>query len=108
MAESPDLTNTMFFILLALADEPRHGLGIVDEVEDHTKGRVSLGPALLYSSLKRLSKLKLVRPSAGPPEGSDPRRKYYRITDTGRGALGEHGRLWETAVGVARAKKALG
>jgi DNA-binding PadR family transcriptional regulator len=108
MAETTDLTNSMFFILLALADESRHGLGIVDEVEDHTGGRVTLGPALLYSSLKRLSKLKLVRPAAGPREGSDPRRKYYRITDTGRKALSDHGRLWETAIDVARGKKALG
>ncbi len=108
MAELPDLTNSMFFILLALADEPRHGLGIVDEVRTQTDGRVKMGPALLYSSLKRLSRLKFVRPAAKPTAEADPRRKYYRITDAGRRALSAHGRLWETAVEIAKNKQALG
>lgn len=107
MRHPPELTNAMFFILLALADEPRHGLGIVDEVEKRTEGRFRIGPALLYSSLKRLAKLKLVRHSPSPNPGADTRRKYYTITDSGRGALSSTGRLWQTAVGVARDKHAL-
>ena len=38
-SEWPDsLTPAAFQILMALADEDRHGLGIVDEVESRTDG----------------------------------------------------------------------
>ena len=51
----PDsLTPAAFRILLALADEDRHGLGIVEEIDVRTGGEVKLGPGSLYGTIKRL------------------------------------------------------
>jgi DNA-binding PadR family transcriptional regulator len=48
------LSEAVLQILLTLADEPRHGYGIMGEVEERTDGRVRLGPGTLYGALKRL------------------------------------------------------
>ena len=48
------LTPAAFQILMALADEARHGLGIVDEVAERTEGAVRLGPGTLYGTIKKL------------------------------------------------------
>src|SRR5829696_8508070 len=43
-----------FQILLALADEERHGYAIKREVADRTNGDVQLGPGTLYGAIKRM------------------------------------------------------
>ena len=107
----PDsLTPAAFQILLALADEDRHGLGIMDEVEGRTSGDVALGPGSLYGTIKRLRETGFIDEAlerTDPGNGDDPRRRYYRITTRGRGALArEAGRL-EMMVRAARAKAVL-
>jgi len=73
-------------ILVALADEERHGYAIMQEVAARTSGAVRLGPATLYGSIKRMLHDGLIeeldeRPD---PEDDDVRRRYYRITAHGR------------------------
>lgn len=46
------LTSSVFYILLALADSDRHGLGIAADVEQRTDGDVQLGPGTLYNATK--------------------------------------------------------
>ena len=48
------LTSSAFYILLALVDEPRHGLGIVAEAESRTGGDVRMGRELCTNSVKKL------------------------------------------------------
>ena len=48
------LRSRHFFILTALVGEPRHGYGIVGEVEDLSEGRVHLQVGTLYGVLDRL------------------------------------------------------
>lgn len=90
------LTPAVYHILLALADEDRHGYGIMQEVEERTAGQMVLGPGTLYGSIKRMLKAGLVvetddRPD---PELDDQRRRYYRLTPFGRqAAVLETGRL---------------
>jgi DNA-binding PadR family transcriptional regulator len=48
------LPGSEFQILLALADEERHGHGIKREVAFRTKGDVQPGPGTLYGSIKRM------------------------------------------------------
>jgi len=106
----PDsLTPAAFQILLALADEDRHGLGIMDEVEDRTAGGTALGPGSLYGTIKRLRESGLIDAAdGGPGEGpDDPRRRYYRITPRGRDALAREARRLEMMVRAARAKAVL-
>ncbi|MGH8873242.1 MAG: PadR family transcriptional regulator [Acidimicrobiia bacterium] len=84
------LPNSHFHILLALAEKERHGYSIMKETESLTHGEVTLGPGALYAALGKLSDQNLIeemeeRPA---PELDDSRRRYYRITDAGRAALG--------------------
>lgn len=83
-----DMTPSAFLILLALADEPRHGLGIVEEVERRTRGQVKLGPGTLYGTVKKLREEGLIEEPLSPPdpEDDDPRRRYYQLTRRGRRA----------------------
>lgn len=98
-----ELTEAMFLILVAVADEDRHGYAIMQEVEEETGGRVRLGPGTLYRSIKRLLERGLIVQSDRKPEpDEDERRRYYRITDPGRSAaLAEAERL-EKLLGLAR------
>ena len=105
----PVPTRTMpaacFHVLLSLANNPRHGLGIMDEVEQRTGGAVLLGPGSLYGSLKRLVSESLIREGGRPPEDEDdPRRRYYEITPDGDRALRQELRLLANIVDDARDK----
>lgn len=108
--DSPALTPAMFHILLALSDAPRHGLGVVREVEERTRGVVRLGPGVLYSSIRKLDDLGYIEepPKRPPPSLDDPRRRYYRITEAGRRALRAEASHLEQVVNVAREKQVLG
>ena len=48
------LTPAMFHVLVALADEPRHGYAIIKDVSARTAGKVELGTGTLYGIVKRL------------------------------------------------------
>ena len=75
-----------FLILTALADRPRHGYGIVREIEALSDGRVSLLTGTLYTALDRLSAEGLIEPDH--EEEVDGRvRRYYRLTAEGLAAL---------------------
>jgi DNA-binding PadR family transcriptional regulator len=84
------LPNSHFHILLVLADQDRHGYSIMKETESLTQGEVTLGPGALYSALGKLSDQGLIEEidERPVPELDDSRRRYYRITDAGRRALG--------------------
>ena len=85
--ERRPLKPAVFHILLALAGEERHGLGIADEVEQATGGAVRLGPGTLYRSLKQMAADGLIRELRVRDADVDPRRRYYALTDAGRDAL---------------------
>lgn len=98
-----------FHILLALSDEPRHGSGIVDRVLQQTDGGLRLWPAMLYGTLEQLVEVGLIqeltRPEERPP-GASGRRRYFRITTTGRERLAEDAERLEALARFARAKAA--
>jgi DNA-binding PadR family transcriptional regulator len=84
------LPTSQFHILLALAEGDRHGYSIMKETERLTGGDVRLGPGALYTAIGKLVDESLieeteVRPA---PDLDDARRRYYRITPSGRAALG--------------------
>ncbi|GAA2676383.1 PadR family transcriptional regulator [Actinoplanes palleronii] len=75
-----------FLILTALADEARHGYGLITEVSRLSEGRVALKPGTLYGALDRLADEGLV--ARDREEVVDGRlRRYYRITPDGERAL---------------------
>jgi DNA-binding PadR family transcriptional regulator len=104
------LTATVFHILLALADQERHGYGVMQEVTAMTQDQVRMGPGTLYGSIKRMLKANLIEESdeRPDPELDDERRRYYRLTDLGRRVLAAETRRLSTLMDVAQAKRILG
>ena len=80
------MTEQAFFILTALVHDPRHGYGIMADVEEMTGGRVSLKVGTLYGVLDRLVADGLVELDREEPHQGRLRR-YFRLTGPGRAAL---------------------
>jgi DNA-binding PadR family transcriptional regulator len=79
---SQSLREPTFLILVALADEERHGYAIIKEVEKLSGGRLRLGPGTLYGALDRLADQGLIVSTR--TESVDGRmRRYYAITGSG-------------------------
>jgi DNA-binding PadR family transcriptional regulator len=98
-----------FHILLALADEERHGYAILQEVAALTEGELQPEPGTLYRALHRMLKDGWVVESARRPAADvdDERRRYYRLTPLGRRvATAEADRL-SRLVSAARAHRLL-
>ena len=101
---SHPISEAVFQILLSLSDEARHGLGIAAEVEGRTDRRIQLGAGTLYTALRRMTGDGWIR-EVRPPEGADPRRRYYELTEAGRVALNAEVHRLESLVRDARRKK---
>src|SRR5438874_4318337 len=94
-----------FHILLALADEDRHGYAIIQDVEARTGGELKLSAGTLYRSIQRMLEQGLLvetreRPA---PEHDDERRRYYRITPFGTAVAKAEARRLTQLVKMARA-----
>ena len=101
-----ELTPQRFQILLSLADQPRHGYGVMSDVLERTEGRMKLWPGVLYGSLKRLTDAGLVEEIEPPAHAPQDRmaRRFYRITEPGRRALGAETARLASYVEAARAR----
>ena len=105
---SVPLNPSEFHILLALADAPRHGYGIMQEVQKRSEGKVRLGPGTLYGAIKRMLAAGLIEESDQRPasEPDDQRRRaYYRVTRLGRKVATEEAQRLAALVQVAQAKR---
>jgi len=88
------MTDRCHDILRALADgEERHGYALMCAVEEHTNGKVILGPGTLYRAIGRLLDDGLIVQTDRRPDPAveDERRRYYRITPRGLALLAEPG-----------------
>lgn len=100
------LRQPVFHILLALSRADLHGLGIAETVDRDTDGTVELGPGTLYRSLKEMTSRGLIE-EIEAPEGTDPRRKYYRATENGRELVSAEASRLASLVRVARERDVL-
>lgn len=91
-ARDPDAADLLplpaatFHILMALADDDRHGYAVIQDVARRTGGAVKLSAGTLYRTIQRLLDQGLIveiddRPA---PDMDDERRRYYRLTAFGR------------------------
>jgi DNA-binding PadR family transcriptional regulator len=101
------LTPAIAHILLALADEDRHGYAIMQEVERMTGGAVRMGPGTLYGTIKRMLASGLVEETEERPDPAldDERRRYYRATALGADVLAAETARMAALLGAARAKR---
>jgi DNA-binding PadR family transcriptional regulator len=99
----PDPLKTAdFYILLALADGPRHGYGIMKDVEHESSGEVRLEIGSLYRLLARLLQSGLIEETEG-----DERRRNYRLTRLGRRAMKADAARLAGLVALMRVRKLL-
>lgn len=107
---SDALSKSGFLVLLALADRPRHGLAIVDRVEDASRGEVRMGPGTLYGTIHKLTAGGFIRETTAPPDpqDDDPRRRYYRLTPRGERALKAEATRLRALVNAAIDQRILG
>ena len=79
------LPTATFHILMALADDDRHGYAIIQDVAARTNGELKLSAGTLYRSIQRMLEQGLIlETSERPdPELDVERRRYYRITPYG-------------------------
>ena len=84
MVPNPPITGRFvepaLLILVALADGPKHGYAMMDDIQALTGTR--LGPGTLYGALARLERLGLIE--ALPAED---RRRPYKLSNAGIGVL---------------------
>lgn len=72
------LTESMFYVLMALCQRPMCGIDIAAFVEQCTGGRVQLGPATLYTLLGKFEKEKYIQEIQ-----VTGRKRTYQITKKG-------------------------
>jgi DNA-binding PadR family transcriptional regulator len=100
------LPSAAFHILLALAEEDRHGYAVMQEVARRSGGELRLGPATLYRSIQRMLEQGLVEEVRERPPAAldDERRRYYRITPFGTDVARAEIRRLTELVRLARAR----
>lgn len=82
MKSLEQLTDSVFYIM-ACFTKPRHGYAVMNLIEELTDGQVVVGPASLYTIIKKLMGEHYI----DLYDESDSRRKVYVLTEKGREVL---------------------
>jgi DNA-binding PadR family transcriptional regulator len=97
------LTETTFFIMLSLAQEPKHGYAIMKEVQELSEKRVKLSTSTLYGAVKRLLTQEWIERVDEEGAGENGRaRKAYRLSTLGERILSAEVRRLEALVATAQ------
>lgn len=78
------ITESTYYIMLALI-KPNHGYGIIQKVDELTKGRVILGPGTLYGAINTLLSKGWIKLHS--EEMDSRKKKEYLLTNLGREIL---------------------
>jgi DNA-binding PadR family transcriptional regulator len=98
------LTPAVFYILFALAEGEKHGYAIMKEVEIVSGGEFTMGPGTLYTTIQRLLQIALIEETSTSSD-SERRRRYYRLSRTGRQVLEAELNRMESLVRSAQRRK---
>ena len=103
------LSQTVLHLLLALADGPRHGYALMQDVRALSSDKVRLWPARLYGALREMEKLGFIAETdrRPPEEEDDQRRRYFELTALGRRVLAAEVARLEGLIGHALASRSL-
>jgi DNA-binding PadR family transcriptional regulator len=96
------LTPAVFHILLALADGPLHGYGIMQAVEATAGSDPPMGPGTIYGSLQRMEDAGLVKEQASR---ADDRRRVFALLPAGRRALEQEAERLARLTALVREKR---
>jgi DNA-binding PadR family transcriptional regulator len=101
------LQEPTLLLLTALADAPKHGYALMQEVETISQGRVRLRTGTLYGALDRLLQQGLI--SIDTEEVVDGRmRRTYALSDPGREVLETEVERLQATADEARRRLATG
>lgn len=85
-AQSPQpLTPVVFHVLLALADGPLHGYGIMKRVEEDSG--LPMGPGTIYGAVQRIEEAGWIRETRESDPADARRGAVFALTDAGEEAL---------------------
>jgi transcriptional regulator len=84
-------------VLKALSLTPLHGWGISQRIQQLSANAFQIGQGSLYPAVYRLEKKGLIRSEWGTTE-NNREAKYYRLTASGRRALGDELESWQRFV----------
>ena len=102
------LKPLVFQILLALADDERHGWSLVKDIQQRA-GSERILPANFYRTLRAMLADGLIAESAARrPADDDERRRYFALTARGDEAARLEARRLEGLVTESRQKRLLG
>jgi len=107
MAESMEISKDLVaasstpIVLSILADGDSYGYAILKRVRELSGGRMEWTDGMLYPVLHRLERLGHVKARWGEAENGR-RRKYYRITASGRAQLDEERKQWQAVNATLR------
>lgn len=110
VSEYLPMSEAMFHVLVAIADQERHGYNIMQEVAERTGGSVELSTGTLYGIIKRLLANGLiaeVRRRAARDAG-DRRRRLYVLTPFGREVAKAEAARLNKLVAAARSASLIG
>jgi DNA-binding PadR family transcriptional regulator len=79
------VSEAVLLILISLADRPRHGYALIQDVAELSGGRVRVGTGTLYGALRRLLEDGWIERFAQEDTARD--KQAYRLTTTGRRRL---------------------
>src|SRR5690606_10330962 len=88
-------------VLAILAESDSYGYAILQRVRELSGGRIAWTDGMLYPVLHRLERLGHVEARWETAE-SGRRRKYYRITETGRSQLVREREQWQAVDATLR------
>ena len=87
------LVGLVLLAVLEQAEEDLYGYQIAKRLQDRANGQVPVKQGALYPVLRQLSANGLLASRIVPSYAGPPRR-YYRITEAGRGTLAEWRSIW--------------
>jgi transcriptional regulator len=86
-------------ILKTLSLAPMHGWGLTNRIEQLSNDALQVGQGSIYPALVRLEQRGWIGTEWGTTE-NNRRAKYYRLTASGRRALGQEQASWQRFVGA--------
>ncbi len=87
--------STEVLILALIEEQPRHGYDIGRLIADRSDGTINFHVASLYPTLYKLEDRGLIE-GRWVEKAGQRRRRYYRLTKTGRAALARQRSVWDT------------
>jgi transcriptional regulator len=96
-----------FLVLAQLAEGPSHGYDIARQISRRSLGALAFNAASLYPVLYRLERRGWIA-GRWVEQAGERRRRFYRLTASGRRALADQRRGWEAFMEAVRRAGGLG